>query len=559
MWAQTATCRQTVLYNGKISTMDARLSTARSIVIDGDRIAAVGMRAGIPPHESCARLIDLKGRRVVPGLIDSHNHIVQVSLRPGHDVRIEIADSIADMQKVIGARAANVPAGEWITSFGGWSPSQFAEKRMPTATELDVVAAANPVYLQTGFDGPASTNSLGIAYFKAKGVEVGPDGKIGANAPTIAAFRALDLLRANADAKRGATEVMAYAASVGLTMSDDKGEPWPADTAGVQGLAEVATRTNAVNPFTGYDQFLELNREGKMAMRLRIFFYMQDLRADLPFLKARLNNQFRDFGNDWIKVSGMGERVYSGPFPMTAGASPDIYESALRLVAEKGWALDQHAMGLDDEKKFIEVWERVNKETPLAGLRWCLAHVPGVDSESLRRLQAIGAGVSAAGGRYTASIPPRIAPQDIPPFRRLIESGVHVGYGSDGGIVAPLNPWPHMYYMVTGKNNAGELVAAGQTISRVQALQLYTSNQPWFTKEEDSLGSLEVGKLADVVVLSADFLDAAQVPDEQIKRITSVLTIVGGRVVYENASVGAEVPQAAPKTRSKARTRLVRP
>ena len=540
MLGQAAACRQIVLYNGKITTMDAAGRTAASITIDGDRIAAVGMVRGIPRHDSCARLIDLHGRRVIPGLIDSHNHIVQVSLRPGHDVRIEIADSIADAQKLIHAKSLSVAEGEWITSFGGWSPPQFTEGRMPTAAEIDAVAPNNPVYLQTGFDGPAVTNSRGRAFFKEKGIDLGVDGRIEANAPTIAAFRALDKVRTVADGRRGALDVMAYAASVGLTMSDDKGEPWPADTAGAQGVAEIGTRTNAVNPFTGYDQFLELGREDKMLMRLRIFFYMQDLHADLPFLKARLNNQFKDFGNDWIKVSGVGERIYSGPFPMVAGASPDIYESALRLVAEKGWALDQHSMGIEDEKKFADVWEKINQETPLASLRWCLAHVPGIDVQTLGRLQAMGVGVSAAGGRYTASTPPRISPQDIPPFRRLVESGIHVGYGSDGGIVAPLNPWAHMYYMVTGKNSAGQMVAEGQTITRMQALQLYTASQPWFTKDEKSLGTLEVGKLADVVVLSEDFLDPSLVPDERIKRITSVLTVVGGRIVHDNLTTAAE-------------------
>ena len=535
-------CHKTILYNGKITTMDSRDSTAASITIEGDRITALGMAVGLPKHDGCAQLIDLKGRRVVPGLIDSHNHIVVVSLRPGHDVRMDTAASIADLQKLLRERTVGLPQGSWVTSIGGWSPEQFSEGRMPTQTELDAVAPDYPIYIQTGFDGPAATNSKGRAFFETKGIKVGLDGSIAANAPTLAAFDALKSLQTFEDKKQGALDVMAYASSVGLTMSDDKGGTWPLDTPGAKGIAETGDRTNVLNPYSDYDPFLALDREGRMSMRLRLFFYMQDLHEDLPFLHARLDNQFPDFGDDWLKVSGIGERIYSGPFPFSLHSSPDIYMAAARLIAQKGWAHDEHAMGLADEKEFTAVWEKVNAETPLAPLRWCLAHVPGIDEQTLLRLKAIGVGVSAAGGRYTASNPPRNSPKDIPPFRLLVESGIHVGYGSDGGTVSALDPWLHMYYMVTGKNSAGQMVAAGQTITRLQALRMYTTGQPWFTKDEAKLGSLEVGKLADLVVLSEDFLDTNRVPDDAIKHIASVLTIVGGRIVHDTGKLRIAYP-----------------
>jgi predicted amidohydrolase YtcJ len=528
-----------VLYNGKISTMDAQDRVASSVTLEGDQITAVADGKGIPKHALCAKLIDLKGHRVIPGLIDSHNHIVVASQRPGHDVRIEIAGSVAEVQRLIHEKSATLPAGAWITAVAGWSPEQFSEKRMPTLAELDAATPGNPVYLQTGFDGPSATNSKGKLFFEEKGIKVDGDGLIQAKDATIAAYTALQSNQTFADKKRAALEVMAYAASVGLTMSVDKGGPWPVDTPGAENLAETGTRTNTLNPFTGYDHFLQLAREGKMLMRLRIFFYMQDTQKDLRFLKARLDNQFADFGNDWIKVSGIGERIYSGPFPFTPGGSSEVYEAAARLVSQRGWAHDEHAMRLEDEKEFTRIWEKINQETPLAPLRWCLAHVPGIDQPTLHRLQMMGVGVSAAGGRYTASNPPRIAPGDIPPFRMLVESGIHVGYGSDGGTVSPLNPWPHIYYMVSGKNSAGQLVASGQTLSRVQALRMYTSSQGWFTREEDRVGTIEVGKLADLVVLSGDILDPQQVSDEAIKHITSVLTIVGGKTVHDTGALRA--------------------
>lgn len=537
--------RQIVLYNGKVATMNSRGTMASSVTIQGNRIAAVGMAPGVPKHDAGAVLINLHGRRVVPGLIDAYDHIVEVSLRPGHDVRLEAAASIAEVQRLIRDKANTLAPGQWITAIGGWSPPQFAEKRMPTQSELDAAAARNPVYVQTGINGPAATNGKGKAFFESRGIKVGADGSIAAHGPTLSALNALRSIQTFPDQVRGALDAMKYAASLGLTTSDDKGGAWPADTPGAAGVAKTGNGgAIEVNPFTGYNPFLTLDREGKMLVRLRIFFYSQDLHLSLPFLTARLNNQFPDFGNEWIKVSGVGERIYSGAFPYKPGASPEVYEAAARLVAQKGWAYSQHTEGIEDERRFTDVWEQINKQVPLAPLRWALGRVPGIDLPTVERLKAMGVGVIAAGSRYTAGTPPRTAAKYIPPFRMLVDSGIHVGYGSDGGTVSPLDPWLHMYYMVTGKNNAGQrVVAPGQTLTRMQALRMYTANQPWFTKEEQQLGSIEVGKLADLVVLSDDFLDPKRVPDSAIKRITSVLTIVGGKVVYDNGVVN--IPTAA--------------
>ena len=498
---------------------------ARSVTILGDRIAAVGTARGIPKHDACATLIDLRGRTVVPGLIDSHDHIVQLSLRPGHDMReIESAFSIAELQQVARARAGTLPAGEWLTAVGGWAPNQFAERRMPTLGELDAAAPNHPVYLQVGFAGPAVTNSRGRAFLADHGVIVGTDGSIGANAPTVAAWNALKSLQTDADRTRGALDAMMYAARVGLTTSADKGGAWPADTPGAQGIAQLgAGAANEVPPFTAYDQFVALDRDGRMPVRVRIFFYMQDLTPQLPFLTARLDNQLADFGSRWLRVSGLGERIHG------ANAPPPVYEAAVRLTAQKRWAYDQHANDLADQKAIVSVWEKVNAVFPLKDLRWCLAHVPGIDIETLNRLQAMGVGVSITGGRYLTGT----AAQEGSPFRRMLESGIHVGYGGDGGTVAPLNPWPHLYYMVTGKGSAGDVIEPpGQLLTRTEALRMYTANQGWFTREEHDLGSIEAGKLADLVVLSDDFFDAQKVPDAAIKRLHSVVTIVGGIVVY---------------------------
>jgi predicted amidohydrolase YtcJ len=316
----------------------------------------------------------------------------------------------------------------------------------------------------------------------------------------------------------------AYAARVGLTTSDDKGGAWPADTPGARGLAQLGTgAANQVPPFAAYDQLIALDREGAMPARVRLFFYMQDLTPSLPFLTARLTNQFVDFGSPHLRVSGLGERLAG------VDVAPDVYEAAVRLAAQKRWPYDQHANGLADQKAIVSVWEKVHAVFPLTNLRWCLAHVPGIDLETLNRLKAMDVGVSLSGGRYLTGT----AAQEGSPFRRILESGIHAGYGGDGGSVAPLNPWVHLYYMVTGRNSAGESIEpTNQLLTRTEALRMYTANQGWFTSDEHDLGSIEVGKLADLVVLSDDYFDPRKVPDAAIKALDSVLTIVGGRMVY---------------------------
>jgi hypothetical protein len=455
---------------------------------------------------------------------------------------IETTASIADVQQALRTKASRVPAGEWITAIGGWSQNQLAEKRLPTLRELDAAASKHPVYLHVGFTGPAVTNSAGKAFLETRGVMVGDDGSIGANAPATAALNALRSIQTFEDKKRGARDAMAYSATVGLTTHLDKGGGWPPDTPGAKGLAQLGIgAASEVNPFTGFDQLVALNNEGQMTVRVRIFYYMQDVTAALPFLTQRVNNAFHDFGNDWLKVSGFGERIH-GPM-----APPDVYPAAVKLVAERGWAYDQHSGSLEEETSIIDVWEKVNATTPLASLRWCLAHVPGIDSPTLNRLKAMGVGVSSAGGRYLGGTTAQPGAQ----FRLLVDSGIRVGHGSDGGSVAPIDPWLHIYFMVTGKNSAGEVIEQGQTLSRMEALRMYTTGNAWFSKDESDLGSLEPNKLADLTVLSDDVLDPAKVSDEAIKKITSVLTVVGGRIVHGSGvlAVPRSQQRTAPATR----------
>ncbi|MEO8099111.1 MAG: amidohydrolase family protein [Acidobacteriota bacterium] len=509
------------LVNGRIHTLDARNSIVSEVVIQDGHFTKVG-DAGDARLDACTRTIDLAGRTVVPGLIDNHNHIVLLGMRPGHDIRIETAASIADVQAMLREKSRTVPRGEFITTMGDWNSKQFAEKRAPTMAELDAALPDHP-YLMNGSG--TIVNTRAKKYFEDKGVTVTAEGTI--VGPGF--LQALNILRKEqtfADMKRGTLEAMAYMNSFGLTTSVDMGAFTIPGTPNMQD-AQQADNVESLNPWTMYDAMLAVHREGTMNHRVRIFFLTQDTRADVPILRERLNNAFMDFGDGMLKASGIGE--FGAAWTFRGQETPANYETALKLVAEKGWAFQQHTLSLREDQFTAATFEKVNAVTPIRDLRWSIAHVPQIDKPTLEKLKSMGAGVAVHGWLYLGGAPGRGGP----PYRTIVDSGVHVGAGSDAAAVSVFNPWLEIYYMVTGKNSAGEIINDGQQLTRMEALRLYTAENGWFTHEEATLGTIELGKLGDVAVLSADYFDPARVNDEGIKQLRSVLTVVDGKVVHD--------------------------
>ena len=519
-----ANARDVRLVNGRIVTMDARNTITTDVTIQNGRIQAVG-RGGNAPLGPCTKVINLRGRTAVPGLVDNHNHIVLLGIRPGHDTRLETAASIADVQAAIRARAKGVPAGEFITAMGGWNSAQFAEKRLPTLAELDGADSDHPVIVFQAFTGPAATNARGKAFFTGKGVVVSDTGQIGANAPSLGALNALRAVQTLNDRKRGTLDAMAYSASVGVTTNVDMGAFIPPGLADTQESFAADTLATA-DPFRMYDAITALHREGKSSVRVRVFFLSMDTKPDIPMLKQRLLNTFNAFGDDMLRVSGIGE--FTTSWPLFGQPAPTNYVTALQLIAKQGWAFQQHSLSPAEDQLTIGAFETVNATTPIAGLRWSIAHVPRIDAPTINRFKALGAGIAVHPFAYLAG-----AAGAGPPLRTIVDSGIHVGAGSDSAQISTLDPWLIIYYMVTGKNASGTLINAGQQLTRMEALRLYTSENGWFLNEERALGTIEPGKLGDIVVLSDDYFDAAKVPDEAIKRLKSVLTVVDGKVVHD--------------------------
>src|SRR5580704_17326951 len=521
------------LVNGRIHTMDARNTIARAVSIRNGRFATVG--DAIPARGPNTRVIDLKGRTVVPGMVEAHVHIVSLANRPGYHTILENTASIREIQEALAARRKDVPAGAWITSMGGWHPNQWAEHRHPTLAELDDAVPDRPVFLYERFTGPAATNRLGKAFFDAadaappvhpeiKKVNVSASGAIAAatftgGGPSASALFLLRRIQTFEDKKRSTMDAMRYAASVGLTSHLDQ-VLFP--TAGPLHPNQILSN---LDQYRMYDSWLALHREGRTIVRLQMNFLQNQSDPQLPELKERLRNQFPFFGDDMMRTGGIGEWAA----PLASGA---VWSEAQRLVGQAGWRNENAVQNLAGLKQVVEGYEAVNREFDITKSRWVVHHVHEVSADLLTRLQKLGCGVEMGAFRWVTSSDPKVVAG--PPFRTILDHGIQVGMHGDGVHIAPLNPWLHIYYATTGLNSFGDQVNPGQHLTRAEALRLFTRGNPWFLRMEDQIGSIEPGKLADLAVLDRDYF---AVPDPEIKKIRSVLTIVDGKVVHDASAL----------------------
>ena len=520
------------LVNGRIHTMDARNTVATAAVIRNGRFAAVGNDLTRTPD---LRVVDLRGRTVVPGLIEPHVHIVSLANRPGYHTILENTTSVREIQEVLAARRKEVPDGQWITSMGGWHPNQWSERRRPTLQELDEAVPDRPVLLYERFTGPAVTNSAGKKIFDAldaaapvhpeiKRVSVAADGSIAAagfagGGPAASALFHLRRMQTFEDKKRSTRDAMAYSTAVGLTSHLDQVLfPTPGPLHPNQILSNL-------DQYRMYDSWMALHREGQAIVRLQMNFLQNQNDPNLPELKERLRNQLQFFGDDMLMTGSIGEWAA----PLGSGA---VWRDAQRLVAQAGWRNENSVQDLAGLTQVVEGYEAVAKEFDIRPLRWVVHHVPVVTPALLTRLQALGCGVQMAAFRWVTSTDPKVIVGA--PFRTIVDHGIRAGIHGDGVHIAPLNPWLHIYFATTGRNSFGAQVNGDQQLTRQEALRLFTRDNAWFLRMEDRAGTIEPGKLADAVVLDRDYF---AVPEEEIKKIRAVLTIVDGRIVHDAGSL----------------------
>ncbi len=535
--------------NGRIHTMDDDNSVVSSVAIRDGRFVAVGNAANPGPG---SKVVNLHGRTVVPGLIESHTHFVSLANRPGYHVaQWELASNVAEVLALLAARRRDVPAGQFITAMGAGTPRMFAELRLPFLAEIDAAVPDRPVFLYQGGGGPARTNTLGKQFFEsataplAGPVTVGADGTIAGGNPNMA-NRALYHLRIRQtfeDKKRSALDAMAFSASVGITTVLD------------QTLVAVATGTLdpasldpqpthplfTLNHYRMYDAWRALHREGKAFLRLQMNFLhnqgfipeLGDLDHQLPELRERLKNQFFFFGDDMLRTGAIGE--WAAPFatPSNANGYAVWYESQ-RLVAKAGWRNENAQAGSPTSSAAIEqvvaTYEAMDAEFGIKDLRWGLQHAAFATPNQLARLKNLNCAVSMSGFPWLNGVPRADGLPVGPLYPQILASGIAAGMHEDGVHIAPHNPWFAMHYATTGLNVLGQQINPGQQISRQQALHAYTRANAWYLNRENDLGSIEEGKLADLLVLDRDYFS---VSDADARKTRPALTVVDGKIVHD--------------------------
>ena len=503
------------LINGRFLTMDDKDSVVSAVAIRNGRIAEVGRHAqAIGP---CAQTINLRGATVIPGLIDSHVHFIRCGLNPGHEVRIiETASSIAELQQMISERAQTAPPGEFITCAGGWNRNGLAERRLPTLSELDAAAPQNPVYLtETGGGGAGVTNASGRTFFESNGVTVDATTGVLNAAQGFIALRQAELADDPIVSNRltGTEEVIDFVSGLGMTMVHDVG--------GNGGFAGNPTLFVDLKP---YDQALDLWRENDLKVRMRVFLY-SDIDPGFDIARTRMDNNLIRLGDDVFGLLGVGERVN------VSTTNPGFIGHCIYAAAH-GWTVQQHSSNQDEITLHVQAFQEANEEAPIEKLRWSLTHVNSITDAQIQALIAMRTGVTIQGTAYTSGT--ATGGSGGTPFRRILDqmsaAAIPVGGGSDATNVGPLNPWLMMYFMTTGKNNAGVVInTPGQSCTRLEALRMYTIGSAYFSFDDGEIGSIKKGKLADLAVLSGDPLTAS---DEEFKKLRSVLTLQGGKIVH---------------------------
>jgi predicted amidohydrolase YtcJ len=530
----------TVIFNGRIATQDDRRSFATAVAIRDDRFIAVGTDSeALECKGTHTRLIDLRGRTVVPGLCDSHTHFIREGLNYNLELRWDGVGSLAEGLRMVTEQALRTPTPQWVRVIGSWSETQFEEKRVPSPEDLNAASRSTPIFI-THFYHDATLNRAALdAIGYGKDTPDPPGGEIQRDKdgnPTgllIARPNALILYSNLAKAPKlnrpdqvnSTLQYMRAVNRVGLTSVIDGGgggQFYPQD----------------------YSVISELARDKKLTVRTNYNLFPQRPGHELEDFKQWSSMTRPGDGDDYYKMNGAGETLVSSagdfenfmePRPTLPPTMENELSSVTSFLVENRWPFQLHATYDESITRFLDVFEEVDDKVPFSGLRWFFVHAETISDRNLERVLKLGGGIAIQdrlafqGEHFLARYGEDVTSRS-PPIARIVEMGIPVSGGTDAPRVSRYSPWVTIYWLVTGKTVGGtQLYPSGNLLSRMEALRLMTVNGGWFSGDEEKKGSIEVGKLADLAVLSLDYFT---VPAEQLMEIESVLTIVGGRIVF---------------------------
>jgi hypothetical protein len=530
-----------VLTNGKIVTVDERFTIAQAVAIAGDRVLAAGSNDEISrlagPN---ARRIDLRGRSVIPGLIDNHLHLLRAGNTWMQETRFDGVESRKKAVEMLKARAKAAGPGGWVFNIGGWAHQQFADDPKPfTREELDQIAPDNPVGLQESYY-QIFLNSKALSAFGIEAGKPDPSDFIKGSIQRDAAGKPTGVIKGDIAATRP------FAARMPKLPADQL----EASTTALVKDMNRAGLTSVGVPGCNADVleiFQKWKAKGQSPIRI---FCIGGAAAGTPEAVDRSLPQIAQMklfqGDSYIDNVFFGESVY-GPlhdpmFALKSNPTPDQLAQWRRMameIAKAGLPLHVHAELTNTIDAFLDQIDAVNKEHPIKNLRWALAHINQINAAQLERMKALG--------MYAAVHPWAVingaimhegfgdGAYDMPPLAAMQNSGIMWGLGTDGTAANQMLPFVTLYFAITGKMAGGTKVIK-QTVSREDALIAHTRKNAFFVFQENTLGSIQPGKQADLLVLDRDYLT---IPADQIKDIKPVMTMVGGRVVYDAGATAA--------------------
>jgi predicted amidohydrolase YtcJ len=543
----------TILFNGRLATNEIP-SFVEALAIKDGRISAIGGNEEILRlRGETTELVDCEGRTVIPGLNDSHMHPIRGGLNYNLELRWDGVPSLADALRMLKNQAQRTPAPQWVRVVGGWTEFQFAERRMPTLDEINAVSSDTPVFVLHLYDRAILNGAALRAVGYTKDTPAPPGGEIQRdrhgnptglliarpNAMILYATLAKGPKLSRQDQLNSTRLFMHELNRFGITSVVDAG-------GGFQNYPE------------DYAVVRELHARGELTVRLAYNLFTQKPKQELEDFQSWTRMTKPGAGDDLFRVNGAGEMlVYTAadfedflePRPEMPQEMEEQLQTVVHHLAENRWPFRLHTTYDETVARALNIYEAVNREIPLDGLHWFFDHCETISDQNIERIKALGGGIAiqnrmAFQGEYFVDRYGRQQARRTPPMRRMLQIGVPVGAGTDATRVSSYNPFVSLHWLVTGKTVGGTaLYDDTNRLDRGEALRLYTVGSSWFSSEDGKKGSLVVGQLADLCVLSADYFS---IPEDDIKRLESVLTIVGGKVVYADGPFQRFAPPPLP-------------
>jgi len=542
-----------ILYNGKIHSFSKEISDISAVAISDGKIIAAGNDGLVDQFADAAtQIIDLKKRRVVPGINDSHIHLIRGGLNYNLELRWDGVPSLADALRMLKEQVDRTPSPQWVRVVGGWSEFQFAERRMPTLAEINAIAPETPVFILHLYDRALMNRAALKAVGYTKNTPAPSGGQIERDAsgePTgliIATPNAMILYSTLAKGPK-----LSYEHQVNSTRHFMK-------ELNRFGITSVIDAGGGFQNFPDdYKVVNELNENNQLTVRIAYNLFTQKPKNEFEDFSEWIDTVKLYQGDDMYRHNGAGEMLVfsAADFEDFLQPRPDLpenmeadLEKVVRLLVENRWPFRLHATYNESITRFLNVFEKVNRDIPFNGLPWIFDHAETIDERNIERVKMLGGGIAiqsrmAYQGEYFTDRYGSVAAENTPSIKKMLEMEVPVGGGSDATRVSSYNPWVSLYWLTVGKTVGGLQLYYESRLDRETALELYTRGSAWFSQEQQKKGDIQVGMLADLAVLDKDYFT---VEEEEIKNIESEMTIVNGKIVYAKGAFSLFAPPSIP-------------